>query len=150
MTAEAKKKVDTEHALSRLIEADTILPEQYFQRLGQEHSIFPEKRLMLAVLEDAVATFQRYVGSKHRRGQRLFQEAEDWIHAKEGDWPFAFENICATLDIGAEYLRNGLVRWKERQLSRDPGARVYRFPFRRVNGSRHSISLRSEQMKRTA
>ena len=76
-----------------------------------------------------------------------------WLHetvAATGiDWPFAFENICHTLEIEPEYLRRGLSAWKERQLAKG-GARVYRFPFRRVNGSRHSITLRSDGLRRSA
>lgn len=147
---EAARKVDPEQAVSRLIEADTILPEQYFDRLIADHSSFPEKRLMLAVLEDAVASFQRYLDSKNRRSQRLFQEAEEWFWSDDADWPFSFVSICNALEIEPEYLRRGLKAWKEKQLARGAGARVYRFPFRRVNGSRHSISARSDGMRRSA
>jgi len=148
--AEAKQR-DGVSPVASLIEADTILPEQYFERVGAEHSSFPEKRLMLAVLEDAVATFQRFVDAKNRRGQRLFREAEEWVASDDTDWPFAFENICHTLDIEPEFLRRGLNRWKEKQLAKSQsGARVYRFPFRRVNGSRHSITVRSEGMRKSA
>ena len=151
MAAEAAKKQEAPNGIVNLIEADTILPEQYFERIGSEHSAFPEKRLMLAVLEDAVATFQRYVDAKNRRGQRLFREAEEWVVSDDTDWPFAFENICHTLDIEPDFLRRGLARWKERQLAKAAGgARVYRFPFRRVNGSRHSITIRSEGMRKSA
>ncbi|MGH7802850.1 MAG: hypothetical protein ACREQJ_00755 [Candidatus Binatia bacterium] len=148
--AEAAKRSEAPTGI--VIEADTILPEQYFERIGSEHSAFPEKRLMLAVLEDAVATFQRYVDARNRRGQRLFREAEEWVLSDDTEWPFAFENICHTLDIEPDFLRRGLARWKERQLSRavGNGARVYRFPFRRVNGSRHSITVRSEGMRKSA
>ena len=151
MAAEAKKQEVT-NGVVNLIEADTILPEQYFERIGSEHSAFPEKRLMLAVLEDAVATFQRYVDARNRRGQRLFREAEEWVASDDTEWPFAFENICHTLDIEPDFLRRGLARWKERQVSpaAGNGARVYRFPFRRVNGSRHSITIRSEGMRKSA
>ena len=150
MEANANRKIEPEQVLSKLIEADTILPEQYFDRLVLEHSAFPEKRLMLAVLEDAVATFQRHVDAKNRRGKRLFQEAEDWVRSEDNDWPFAFVNICHTLEIEPEYLRRGLLAWKDKQLSKTSGARVYRFPFRRVNGSRHSITLRSDGLRKTA
>ena len=39
-------------------------------------------------------------------------------------------------------------RWKETQLRASTnGARVYRFPFRRVNGRRSSISLRGQGLR---
>lgn len=145
------KKIAAEQALSRLIEADTILPGQYFERLRLSPSTYPEKRLMLAVLEDAVATFQRYVDAKTTRGQRLFQEAEEWIQSEDREWPFAFENICHALDIEPEFLRNGLLTWKTKRLEAGSNAaRIYRFPFRRVNGSRHSISARADGYRESA
>lgn len=139
-----------EGAVSNMFEPDTILPVQFADRMTLEPSAFPEKRLMLAVLEDAVATFQRYVDASDRRGQRLFREAEEWINSTDAEWPFAFENICSALEIEVEYLRRGLSNWKEKQLRKAGGARVYRFPFRRVNGRRHSISLRSEGLRQSA
>jgi hypothetical protein len=147
----ADAKASAEESISRLFEPDTILPSQFSDRVNLGPSSYPEKRLMLAVLEDAVATFQRYVDARDRRGQRLHREAEEWFESDEKEWPFAFENICNALDIEAEYLRRGLVSWKERQLRKDDsGARVYRFPFRRVNGRRHSISLRSDGLRESA
>lgn len=147
----ADAKANAEESISRLFEPDTILPSQFSDRVNLGHSSYPEKRLMLAVLEDAVATFQRYVDARDRRGQRLHREAEEWFLSDENEWPFAFVNICNALEIEAEYLRRGLSAWKQRQLKKDEGgARVYRFPFRRVNGRRHSISVRSDGLRETA
>lgn len=134
---------------SSLFGPEVILPEQFSDRATLRPSDRGEKRLMLAVLEEAVATFQRHVDSRTRSGQRIFQEAQDWIVSTDSDWPFAFENICYALDIEPEFLRAGLMSWKEKQLAaaKEPGARVYRFPFRRVNGRRSSISLRDHGMR---
>src|SRR5216683_78051 len=95
---------------------ETVLPSQFFDRFQIDASLQPEKRLMLAVLEDAVGTFQKYVTSSTRRGQRLFTEAEEWFAASATDWPFGFENICEALGLEPAYLRTGLARW--RRLSR--------------------------------
>ena len=148
----ADAKANAEESISRLFEPDTILPSQFSDRVNLGHSSYPEKRLMLAVLEDAVATFQRYVDARDRRGQRLHREAEEWFQSDENEWPFAFVNICNALEIEPEYLRRGLDAWKQRQLKKgeENGARVYRFPFRRVNGRRHSISVRSDGLRETA
>jgi hypothetical protein len=54
-----------------------------------------EERLMLAVLESAVADFQKYVLSKDEKERKLFQEAEEWFLKKESDQLFSFEYICA-------------------------------------------------------
>jgi len=90
---------------------------------------------MLAVLEEAVATFQRNTHAKTRRGQRLFREAEEWIQSEDVSWTFAFENVCQMLGLDPEYVRGGLERMKQRPPG--GGARVYR--FRRVSGRRTSV-----------
>ena len=130
---------------------ETVLPSQFFDRLQVDASLQPEKRLMLAVLEDAVGTFQKYVNVGTRHGRRLFSEAEEWFASTDADWPFAFVNVCQALSLDAEYLRAGLWRWRDRQPV--PGAhttKVVRFPFRRVNGSRHSVTGRPVGLKRSA
>ena len=71
---------------------------------------------MLAVLEDAVACFQKYVHARDNKGKALFREAEEWILEENSDWIFSFESICETLGIDPSYLREGVIKWKEKQL----------------------------------
>jgi hypothetical protein len=89
--------------------ADTGVIEQVFKKDIREG----EERLMLAVLQDAVDCFQMYVLPKTEREKRLFQEAEDWILEKNSEWFFSFENICETLQLHPDYIRQGLLCWKE-------------------------------------
>jgi len=137
-----------EETASSLFGPEVILPSQFSEQGGFKQTDRGEKRLMLAVLEEAVATFQRHVDAKNRHGQRVFREAEEWLWSDETAWPFAFENVCHALEIEPEFLRRGLERWKEAHLkAASGGARVYRFPFRRVNGRRSSVSLRSHGIR---
>lgn len=148
MTPATAEKMLPEDSSSSLFRPEIVLPEQFSERATLRPSDRGEKRLMLAVLEEAVATFQRHVDSKSRHGQRVFHEAEGWINSQDASWPFTFENICHALDINPEFLRHGLQNWKENQLRASAaGARVYRFPFRRVNGRRSSVSLRGQGMR---
>ncbi len=32
---------------------------------------------------------------------------------KDGDWFFSFENVCETLGFYPDYIRHGLLAWKE-------------------------------------
>lgn len=105
---------------------------------------------MLAVLEEAIATFQRHFKASDPHGQRLFREAEEWIESADVNRPFAFESICAALGIETEYMRRGLVAWRERQLSKNLADRAYRTPSRRVNGRRNSISLDAGVLRKSA
>ena len=85
----------TEERNSTPLEPDTLVPAQYFDRVGSDAAFQPEKRLMLAVLEEAIATFQRHVMSDNRRSQRLVEEVETWTSGAEASWPFSFENFAA-------------------------------------------------------
>jgi len=77
-------------------------------------------RLMLAVLEDAIDFFFRYLRAKEEKGRENFQEVERWILQKNSNWIFSFENVCDYLGISASYLRAELVRRKEGELRRRP------------------------------
>ena len=72
----------------------------------------PRNRLMLAVLEDALVTFQRGLNSARAEQRRRFYEVDHWVASKDTDWPFSFENICSCLGIDADYVRCGLRRMK--------------------------------------
>jgi hypothetical protein len=89
--------------------ADPVVIEQFFKN-GIHGG---EERLMLAVLQDAVECFQDYVLAQYVWEKKLFREAEDWIYEKNTDWLFSFENICETLQLNSDYIRRGLLVWKE-------------------------------------
>jgi hypothetical protein len=89
--------------------ADPVVTEQFFT--NGIHGC--EERLMLAVLQDAVECFQEYVLAQEVREKKLFQDAQDWILEKNTEWPFSFENICEALQLNPDYIRRGLLVWKE-------------------------------------
>ena len=132
----------TEDQFASALEADIIVPSQYFDRVRSEESAQPEKRLMLAVMENAIMTFQKSVYGATRRQRRLLKETEEWMYSGDISWPFSFENICASLDIEADYLRSGLAEWKNTQLAhyRAQGEPVARSPLRRMSSRRHALS----------
>src|SRR5216117_3006744 len=86
------------------------------ERLSKKDILEGEEKLMLAVLGKAVEYFQKYVLAKDERGKKLFQEAEEWILDKDSDWFFSFENICEVLGLHPDYMRQGLLCWKETKL----------------------------------
>jgi hypothetical protein len=75
-----------------------------------------EERLMLAVLESAVEDFQKYVLARRPSGRKLFQQAEEWFLENNSDELFSFRNICETLQLHPDYIRHGLMLWKEAKL----------------------------------
>jgi hypothetical protein len=102
--------------LPALFEPDTLLPIQYFEAMRKKHVLEGEKRLVLSVLEDAVDCFTKCIDSPTNKGQRLFRDADEWINTVDKRWVFSFDNVCEMLDINPEYMRQGLLRWKERKL----------------------------------
>ncbi len=112
-----------EDRISSLFQPDTLLPEQYLDTCRRKTHLEPEKELMLAILDDAVACFQKYFGAQKPKEKALFQEAEEWLMEKESDWVFSFENICESLDLDPDYLRKGLMQWKEGPVR--PKAKIY-------------------------
>jgi hypothetical protein len=92
--------------------ADIGVIEKLFKKDIRER----EERLMLAVLESAVEDFQKYVLARNPRGKQLFQEAEEWLLEKDSDELLSFENICETLQLHPDYIRQGLMGWKEAKL----------------------------------
>jgi hypothetical protein len=110
-----------EHVVSdtykHLLQPDTLLPSQYFAALKRKSHQEPERRLAIAVLEDAVDCYQKHLLARDRKCRQLFDDADQWIASEDRSWPFAFENICDLLHINSEYLRRGLETWRERQLA---------------------------------
>lgn len=98
--------------------------EQYFEVLRKKSTLDPEKALMLAVLQDAVHCFQKYFAASNRKSRTLFEEAEEWIVTANGGWAFSFDNICEALGLNPQYVRSGLLQWKENQLRGHAGISV--------------------------
>lgn len=72
----------------------------------------PRNRLMLAVLEEALVTFQRGLDSPKAEQRRHFHEVDRWVASNDTEWPFSFENICSCLRLDPDYVRAGLRKLK--------------------------------------
>jgi hypothetical protein len=110
-------------ALTRLahrmtLTPDAMLPAQFHHR----PPVSPEERLMLAVLEDAVACFRHGAHTADTQRRRLFMDACLWIFSRERHWPFSFENICETFGLDPGYVRCALAHWARCALTAFPGA----------------------------
>ncbi len=123
-------------------------PEQFFESYRAVSPVAAEERLMLAVIENAMGTYQKYAFARDRRGRGLIAEAAGWIRADDGSWPYSFINICHVLGLESAHLRSGLDRWRARLEPR--AATVMRFPFRRATGLRHAITGRAPRIRRLA
>ncbi|MEK7378878.1 MAG: hypothetical protein AABZ71_08230 [Candidatus Binatota bacterium] len=113
-----------------LFEPDILLPTQYFATTKRKDHLEPEKKLMLAVLEDAIWCFQHSLLARDKRRKVMFSEAEEWIMEEDGDSLFSFESICEVLGLNPKYVREGLMRWQEKEFAKRPRARIYRLGHR--------------------
>jgi len=102
-------------------EAEPILPSHFFEGRKKSEALQPEKRLMLAVLTDAVHCYQ--VGCDAQKSSRIraFREAEEWLFSSKGYGPFSCENVCSAIDIAPDYLRKMLRKWRAQGIN---GARI--------------------------
>jgi hypothetical protein len=100
----------------------------FLETFRRKSYLEPEKKLMLAVLENAVACFQKYAFARDRKGRLLFQEVEYWVQETNRDWPFSFANVCETLGFAPDYLRQGLGQWKAAKLASRGKAKIYQLP----------------------
>jgi hypothetical protein len=112
-----RRSLVTDEAVGSLFQPDSLLLGQYFDTLRRKTVLEPEKRLMLAILKDAVSTFQADLFATNVKNSRRYEQAKDWITEIDGDWVFSFENICEHLGLNPAYIRNGLLRWMENKLA---------------------------------
>lgn len=68
----------------------------------------PERKLALAVLENAIIEYQTAV----KRGREC--EAESWFASDDTSHVFHFVSICHIFDIDPGYIRRGLALWARR------------------------------------
>ncbi len=115
---------------------DTLLPDQYFDRLAARACDSPEKRLMFAVLLDAVIQLRR-------RNRPHATEAEIWIRGETpDDTPFSFQGVCEALGLDPDYLARGLLSWRT---SPERGPRV---PVRQLRTSHRRVTPVARRRRR--
>jgi len=119
-----------EERVTSLFQPDTLLPDQYLDTFRRKLHLEPEKKLMLAILEDAIACYQKYLFARDSKGKALFQEAEEWVEEVNGAGVFAFDSVCETLGLNPDYLRRGLIEWKTAALAQRAQAKVYQLTAR--------------------
>lgn len=120
-----------------MFQPDVLAPVQYMEKWRYRISHEPEKMLMYAVLEDAVTCFQRFAATSNAHGRLAFREAEEWLMREKSNWLFSFEEICQSLNLDPDYIREGLRRWQNCSTSRQSKIRLFYVvrPGRRVRKS---------------
>jgi hypothetical protein len=68
---------------------------------------FPERRLMLAVLEDAIRNL--LLAKRAAISPRRVREDMAWFESVDRSDPFTFESVCDALGIDPDWLRGRLL-----------------------------------------
>jgi hypothetical protein len=90
-----------------------ILAGEDFACTHRSRPLSPERELMVAVLEEAVADYQRCWKARDKKGMERFADAQAWILESDSEWIFSFINCCEALGIEPDYLRQRLLRWNQ-------------------------------------
>jgi hypothetical protein len=101
----------------------------------------PEKRLMLAVLEDAAAAVGRNAGRNTDPEREAVREAEEWCWSEDRSWPFSFLNVCDVLGFDPSCMRVAFARIRSAAAGPNATGGVVR--IRRPLGTRTRVVDRS-------
>jgi len=121
-----RRGVPMEEKALAIFQPDILIEPQFQSTYRRHFHLGPEHVLMLAVLQDAVTCYQEHLLATCKRKQSMHCDAEEWILSSDQSYLFSFENVCEALGYDANYLRQGLLRWKETAL----GSRSKKSPTR--------------------
>ena len=99
-----------------LFEPDVLITDLVVAARRRRTALSGEKRLMLAVMENALDYYQKYIRATDRLGRALFTEAAEWMASTSNEDVYSFENISEMLDINPSYFRRGVAAWHKRLL----------------------------------
>jgi hypothetical protein len=113
--------------LARILEPDIFLPSQFYGAGGLSRHLEGEKRLMIAILKDAVECLNKYRGARTSSARSHYQNALEWVEDKGTDWLFSFNNICDHLGFDPDYFRQALLK-EQGKYANSGRAKIYSFP----------------------
>ena len=93
-----------EPSAAALFASEVVLPAQYWASQSDLRTE-PEKRLMVAVLEEAMATLLNWSESSNAAARQLASEARQWIESDDRSGPFSFATICDVLGLDTSRVR---------------------------------------------
>jgi hypothetical protein len=106
--------------LARILEPDVFLPSQFYGTGSLSRKLEGEKRLMIAILKDAVECLDKYRGARSSSGRGHYLNALEWVEDKSTDWLFSFTNICDLLGFDPDYMREVLLKRENKYVKVSP------------------------------
>ena len=70
------------------------------------NQIAPEMRLAAAVLRQATVDLRRFRDSKEAARCEMYWDASRWFILNDTKWPYSFTNVCCSLGLSPEGVRN--------------------------------------------
>lgn len=104
-------------------EPDVLCVDEYLHVYQGRPAETPERRLVAAILRDAIDCYVRDCFTKDRHKKRSFREAEEWFFRDDDYGVFSLENVCGILGIDPGYIRRSLLQY-ERQNSGNADSRT--------------------------
>ena len=92
---------------------DVLVVGEYLDVYQNRPALTAERRLVAAVLRDAIDCYMNFCFAKKGREKRIFLETEQWFFASDEDGVFTFENSCEVLGLTPGYIRRGLLAHKQ-------------------------------------
>ncbi len=102
--------IDSNLALQPFFSTDPTITSD-FEREHTSRVLSGEKRLLLAVLADAIDCL-RFKGMRTRKKRTLYEEAVAWIE-RDDDGPFSFAYVCAAFGFNPAYTKQRLLNEKK-------------------------------------
>jgi hypothetical protein len=96
-------------------ELSALLPLQFYGDRRGTSETEPVRRLMIAMLVDAVRCFRNKFETRQPAGRREFAEVRSWIFSDAEDGPFSFNVVCEELEMDPQALRKGLSAWAKKR-----------------------------------
>lgn len=89
---------------------DVLAVDEYLHVYQGRPGETPERRLVAAILRDAIDCYLRDCFNKKRHRKRSFREAEEWFFKADDYGVFSLENVCGILNIDPGYIRRTLLQ----------------------------------------
>jgi hypothetical protein len=131
-----------DNGVQSLIASEIVLPTQYWED-GVDPRCEPEKRLMVAVLEEAVTTLLNHARGSADFDREAVVEARLWIASNDRSGPFTFATICDVLELETGAVRQAI---QARLAQNQPFARRRRMQAGRGRHRVRNTTRREQQV----
>jgi hypothetical protein len=97
--------------------AEVVLPLQFQGVRAGAATLEPLRRLMVAMLVDALRSFRTNCETCRPARREEYTEVRSWLFSDEDNGVFSFRAVCDALEIDREAVRKVLVQWQEKRSS---------------------------------